>query len=199
MYYAGLEDLSALPVTDAPNAYVVTASIKRTVLGTVVARHPAGVHLTGAAGDAVLSAPSAYLSDLLRERQHRRAWQHAQAHARLRHTSALTLLRRARPAARADLAGACRQAAGELRRPPRPWVPQAERPVAWTPLLATADWMSPDVRSRLASALDVAAELVDGPIRLAAWADRQDLARVGADTTGWRAIERSLFETMSTK
>ncbi|MFE3884972.1 albusnodin/ikarugamycin family macrolactam cyclase [Streptomyces lydicus] len=186
VYYAGLEDLLALPVTDAPNAYVVTAAIKRAVLAAVAARHPAGVHLTGSAGDAVLSAPSAYLSDLLRERRHRRAWQHAQAHARLRHTSALTLLRRARPAARTGLAGAWRQTAAELRRPARPWVPQAERPVAWTPLLATADWMSPDLRGRLASALDVAAEPAPAPARLAAWADRQDLARVGADTTGWR-------------
>lgn len=186
VYYAGLEDLSVLPVTDAPNAYVVTASIKRTVLAAVTVRHPAGVHLTGAAGDAVLSAPSAYLADLLRERRHRRAWQHAQAHARLRHTSALTLLRRARPAARTGLAGAWRQTAAELRRPAGLWVPQAERPVAWTPLLATADWMSPDLRGRLASALDIAAELAPAPARLAAWADRQDLARVGADTTGWR-------------
>ncbi|MFF7231558.1 asparagine synthase-related protein [Streptomyces sioyaensis] len=62
VYYAGLEDLAVLPVTDAPNAYVVTASIKRAVLDTVVRRHPAGVHLTGAAGDAVLSAPSSYLA-----------------------------------------------------------------------------------------------------------------------------------------
>ncbi|MGX7758016.1 albusnodin/ikarugamycin family macrolactam cyclase [Streptomyces angustmyceticus] len=186
VYYAGLEDLSVLPVTDAPNAYVVTAAIKRTVLAAVAVRHPAGVHLTGSAGDAVLSAPSAYLADLLRERRHRRAWLHAQAHARLRHTSALTLLRRARPAARTGLAGAWRQTAAELRRPARPWVPQAERPVAWTPLLATADWMSPGLRSRLASALDVAAEPTPAPARLAAWADRQDLARVGADTTGWR-------------
>ncbi|MDT0456960.1 albusnodin/ikarugamycin family macrolactam cyclase [Streptomyces sp. DSM 41527] len=186
VYYAGLEDLSALPVTDAPNAYVVTASIKRMVLAAVAARGSAGVHLTGSAGDAVLSAPSAYLADLLRERQHRRAWQHAQAHARLRHTSALAMLRRARPAARTGLAGAWRQTAAELRRPARPWVPQAERPVVWTPLLATADWMSTDLRGRLASALDVAAELAPAPARLAAWADRQDLARVGADTTGWR-------------
>ncbi len=70
----------------------MTASIKRAVLATVAGHHSAGVHLTGAAGDAVLSAPSSYLADLLRERQHRRAWQHSQAHARLRHTSALTLL-----------------------------------------------------------------------------------------------------------
>ncbi|WP_128508375.1 hypothetical protein [Streptomyces inhibens] len=58
MYYAGFDDLSALPVTDASNAYAVTASIKRAVLDTVAARTEArGVHFTGDAGDAVLSAP----------------------------------------------------------------------------------------------------------------------------------------------
>lgn len=190
VYYDGLDDLSRLPVTDAPNAYAVTASIKRAVLDTVAAHHPApGLHLTGSAGDAVLSAPSSYLADLLRERQHRRAWSHALGHARLRHTSAWSVLARARPASRTGLAGAWRQTAAELRSPVREWVPQASRPVSWTPLLATADWMSPDVRRQLAAALAHAAgQMEDAPARLAAWSDRQDLARLGADTTGWRQI-----------
>ncbi|GAA2433878.1 lasso peptide isopeptide bond-forming cyclase [Streptomyces pulveraceus] len=190
VYYAGLDDLSSLPASDSPNAYVVTASIKRSVLDAVVARTPeSGVHFTGTAGDAVLSAPSAYLSDLLREGQHRRAFQHAQTHARLRHTSAWTVLRRARPASRTGLPGAWRQAAAVLRQAPTEWVPQAWRPVAWTPLLATADWMSPDVRAALADALDTAADnSAEAPRLLAAWADGQDLARVGADTNGWREI-----------
>ncbi|MFJ4010878.1 asparagine synthase-related protein [Streptomyces sp. NPDC090026] len=190
VYYDGVGDLSRLPVTDAPNAYAVTASIKRAVLDTVAVHHPSpGLHLTGSAGDAVLSAPSSYLADLLCERQHRRAWSHALGHARLRHTSAWSVLGRARPASRTGLAGAWRQTAAELRGPVREWVPQASRPVSWTPLLATADWMSPDVRHQLAAALDTAAgQLDDAPARLAAWADRQDLARLGADTTGWRQI-----------
>jgi len=189
VYYNGLDDLSALPVTDAPNAYAVTASIKRSVLDTVTEHQAAGVHLTGAAGDAVLSASSSYLSDLLRQRQHRRAWQHAQAHARLRHTSALTVLRRARPASRTGLPGAWRQIAGALRDAPREWVPQAQQPASWTPLLATADWMSPDARHHLADALEAAAaNQTDAPRSLTAWTDRQDIARIGADTTGWRDI-----------
>ncbi len=190
VYYDGLDDLSSLPVTDAPNAYAVTASIKRAVLDTVAAQHPTpGLHLTGSAGDAVLSAPSSYLADLLREHQHRRAWRHALGHARLRHTSAWSVLGRARPASRTGLAGAWRQTAAELRDPAREWVPQASRPVSWTPLLATADWMSPDVRHQLADALDGAAgQMDDAPAHLAAWSDRQDLARLGADTSGWRQI-----------
>ncbi|WP_371097171.1 albusnodin/ikarugamycin family macrolactam cyclase [Streptomyces sanglieri] len=190
VYYDGVDDLSSLPVTDAPNAYVVTASIKRAVLDTVAARTPApGVHFTGAAGDAVLSAPSAYLSDLMREGQYRRALQHAQGHARLRQTSVWTVIRRARPASRTGLPGAWRQLAAGLRQGPREWVPQAQQPVAWTPLLATADWMSPDVRGSLADALEAAADHSSGaPRLLAAWADHQDLFRLGADTNGWREL-----------
>lgn len=49
--------------------------------------------------------------------------------------------------------------------------------------------MAPDVRRRLATALDQAAEeLTDAPARLADWSDRQDLARVGTNTAGWRAL-----------
>ncbi|MFH9672890.1 asparagine synthase-related protein [Streptomyces sp. NPDC017405] len=170
VYYDGLHDLSRLPVTDAPNAYAVTASIKRAVLDTVAAHHPSPVlHLTGSAGDAVLSALSSYLADLLREGQHRRAWRHTLGHARLRRTSAWSVFRRARPASRTTLAGSWGQTAAELRGSAREWTLQASRPVSWTPLLATADWMSPDIRRQLAAALDHAAGQVDdAPARLAA-------------------------------
>ncbi|WP_369383277.1 albusnodin/ikarugamycin family macrolactam cyclase [Streptomyces sp. cg36] len=195
VYYAGLDDPAASPLTDAPNAYVVTASIKRAVLDTVAANTPVpGVHFTGAAGDAVLSAPSSYLADLLRERRHRRAWQHALAHARLRRTSAFAVLARARPASKVALAEAWWQTAADLRQPARDWIPQAQRPLAWTPLLASADWMTRDVRAALADAVDrAAAALTDPPARLADWSDRQDLARVGANTTGWRALAHAEY------
>ncbi|MFT2019108.1 albusnodin/ikarugamycin family macrolactam cyclase [Streptomyces sp. 796.1] len=190
VYYAGLDDLSGLPVTDAPNAYVVTAAIKRAVLDAVAESTPGpGVHFTGVAGDAVLSAPSSYLADLLRERRHRRAVRHALTHARLRHTSAFRVLARARPASKIDLAGAWWQTAAALRRPAWDWIPQAQLPLAWTPLLASADWMTHGARLMLAAAVDEAANaLTEVPARLAEWSDRQDLARVGADSAGWRAL-----------
>lgn len=191
VYYAGLDAVERLPVTDAPNAYTVTHTIKRAVLDTVTEHAPAryGVHLTGAAGDALLSAPSAYLADLLRERKYRRAVSHATAHARLRGTNARTVLTRARPASRTTLAGDWRQVAAELRAAPRSWVPQVQRPVAWSPLLATADWMSRQTRGQLAEAVASAAETVDQPpARLAQWSDRQDVVQVGADVSGWREL-----------
>lgn len=189
VYYSGLDNLAALPVTDAPNAYAITAAIKRAALDTVAEHQAPGLHFTGAAGDAVLSAASSYLADLLRDRRYRRAANHALTHARLRHTSVCTVLGQAWPAARTDLAGTWRQTAAELRGAAREWLPQAQRPASWTPLLATADWMSPDVRHQLADALTRAAdERTDAPRRLADWATRQDLARVGADTIGLSEI-----------
>ncbi|WP_258016569.1 albusnodin/ikarugamycin family macrolactam cyclase [Streptomyces sp. AJS327] len=190
VYYAGLDEPGRLPLTDAPHAYTVTARIKQAVLETVAACTAGpGVHLTGAAGDGVLSASSSYLADLLRERQHRRAWRHATAHARLRNTSLFTLLARTRPAACRDLAGDWQAVAAGLRGPVREWVPQAQRPLAWSPLLATADWMAPDARSLLADAAERAAAALDqAPARLADWAGRQDLARLGADVAGWREM-----------
>ncbi|MGA5497677.1 albusnodin/ikarugamycin family macrolactam cyclase [Streptomyces cinereoruber] len=190
VYYAGLDSISTLPVTDAPNPYAVTASIKRAVLDAVAAHSPApGVHFTGAAGDAVLSASSSYLADLLRERRHRQAWRHANGHARLRNTSTFAVIARSRQASRIDLAGALWEASAELLTTPRPWVPSAQRPVAWAPLLASADWMTHGIRLMLASALDETCQTLAGaPARLAEWADRQALARLGADTNGWRAL-----------
>ncbi|MFF9554564.1 albusnodin/ikarugamycin family macrolactam cyclase [Streptomyces albus] len=188
VYYAELADPATVPLTDAPSAFSVTASIKHAVLTEVAGQQPGGLHFTGAAGDAVLSAASSYLADLLRERRYGQALRHAHAHARLRHTSPLAVLRRARPASQLALPAAWRHLAVALRRPPRPWIPQAQRPTAWTPLLATADWMAPDARRKLADALEDAAETVSAPKRLAAWQERQDLARVGADTIGLREI-----------
>ncbi|WP_116209569.1 albusnodin/ikarugamycin family macrolactam cyclase [Streptomyces olivoreticuli] len=189
VYYAAVEDLAGLPVTDVPNVFAVTATIKRAVLNTVIDQQAPGVHFTGAGGDAVLSASSLYLADLIRGRNRRRTWSHAQAHARLRNTTMRDVLARNWPAARTTLAGHWRQMATELRDVPREWVPQARRPAAWTPLLATADWMSPDVRHQLAAAITEAAdELTEPPGHLAAWAEQQDLARVGANTGGWRTL-----------
>lgn len=190
VYYAGLDDLGALPVTDAPHPYTVTASVKRAVLDTVAARNSrGGVHFTGSGGDAVLDAGPDYLSDLIRHRQHPRLLAHAQQRARLRKTSLWAVLAQARPAARIGLPAAMRQTAAELRSRPREWTPQARRPFAWVPLLASADWMTAGARRQLADAVTEAADRITAaPQRLASWSERQDLAQIGANIAGWRQI-----------
>ncbi|MER6914800.1 albusnodin/ikarugamycin family macrolactam cyclase [Streptomyces sp. NPDC000594] len=176
------------PPTDTPTAYTVTAAIKRATLAPVAPQGP-GVHFIGEAGDCVLSASSCYLADLWRTGPRRHAWRHTVAHARLSTRAPLTVLHRTLPAARGGLADSWHRAAALLRGAPRPWIPQAERYLSWTPLLAGADWMAPELRRRLADALDErAAHLSDGPDRIATWWDRQDLARIGADLTGWRSL-----------
>ncbi|MFE7130880.1 asparagine synthase-related protein [Streptomyces sp. NPDC057638] len=176
------------PPTDMPTAYTVTAAIKRATLAPVAPAGP-GVHFIGEAGDGVLSASSCYLADLWRAGPRRRAWQHTVAHARVSTRAPLTVLRRTLPATRGGLAASWYRTAARLRDAPRPWIPQAERKLTWTPLLACADWMAPDLRCLLADALEErATHLSDGPDRIATWWDRQDLARIGTDLTGWRTL-----------
>ncbi|MQS06323.1 albusnodin/ikarugamycin family macrolactam cyclase [Streptomyces alkaliphilus] len=193
IYYSGLDDLGHLPTTDAPNPYAVTTAIKRTVMAAATDRGP-GLHFTGTGGDTVLSA-TGYLPDLLRDHAYRAAFTHAQARARIGHTSVWKVLRRARPASRITLPDSLRLTAAELRRPPRPWDPSHRPPHTFTPLLATAGWMTPQARRLLADALDQAADGTAAPRRLAAWTDRQDLLRLGADMNGWRAIAEGEFGT----
>ncbi|MFI1012646.1 albusnodin/ikarugamycin family macrolactam cyclase [Streptomyces sp. NPDC020965] len=194
VYYSGLDDLGHLPLTDAPHSYTVTAGLKRAVLAAVTADGGGpGLHFTGAGGDTVLSAGS-YLPDLLRDRSWRTAHAHAQARARVGRTSVWTILRRARPAARMTLPGAIRRTAAELREPAPSWNPDHRPPHSWTPLLASAAWMTPPARRSLADALDDTADLLPRvPERLSAWSDRQDLLRLGADMNGWRALAESEF------
>ncbi|WP_052848785.1 albusnodin/ikarugamycin family macrolactam cyclase [Streptomyces avicenniae] len=193
-YYSGLDDLSHLPSTDAPNPYTVTAAIKRAVLAAATHRGP-GLHFTGTGGDTVLSA-TGYLPDLLRARSYRTAFAHAQARARIGRTSVWAVLRRAHPASRTTFPGSLRLAAAELRRPARPWDPNHRPPQTFTPLLATAAWMTPYGRDLLADVLDHAADgTTAAPEWLASWTDRQDLLHLGADMNGWRALAEGEFGT----
>lgn len=187
VYYSPLTDLDALPLTDAPHAYTVTADIKHAVMDAAPAP---GLHFTGSGGDGVLAAPPTYLADLLRNRRRRAAIAHAHGHARRRHTTALALLRLARPASRHTLHDARHHTARQLRQPPGEWAPQADKPVAWVPLLSTADWMTPDARAHLADTIDATTPAHD-PRHMTDWTTRQDLARVGSDTTGWAALART--------
>lgn len=186
LYYSGLNDLPGLPATDAPTAYTVTARMKRANLTAI----PAGaVHFAGTAGDTVLSAPGAYIADLLRRRAYRTALSHAQARARVAHTSLWTILGRARPSSRLTLAGCWRQHAAELRRPAPPWAHNPQASYIWTPKLATADWMTGAARNALAQALDDAADHTDDhPAQLVTWLDRQDITSLGTDIAGWQAL-----------
>ncbi|MEV8060947.1 asparagine synthase-related protein [Streptomyces antimycoticus] len=55
-YYTGIAENGGGPVTDAPNAYVVTAAMKDAAL-EAVHEHGSTLHFTGAAGDTVLGGP----------------------------------------------------------------------------------------------------------------------------------------------
>jgi asparagine synthase (glutamine-hydrolysing) len=183
-YYAGIDDFARHPVTDAPNAYLVTAAMKNAALDAVAERGST-LHFTGAAGDAVLGSSLVYLSDLLRERRWPTAYAHARLHARTLRSSPGEVLGRARPAANRDLVGDLRRAALVLRRPPVPWAPAATRPWGWATVGAGADWLTPDARGLLARQLEHAAEQWEGDGNrsrsLAVFTDRQEVEQIARD------------------
>ncbi|AEM88723.1 albusnodin/ikarugamycin family macrolactam cyclase [Streptomyces violaceusniger] len=183
-YYTGIAENGGQPVTDAPNAYVVTAAMKDAALD-VAHEHGSTLHFTGAAGDTVLGSSIVYLSDLLRERRWATAYAHARLHARTLRSSPREVLARARPAARRPLVEDLRRAAMVLRRPPQWWAPAASRPWGWATMLATADWLTPDARRLLAEELEHAADQWSGDTRrpeaLAVFTDRQEVEQIGRD------------------
>ncbi|GAA2698423.1 hypothetical protein GCM10010428_81200 [Actinosynnema pretiosum subsp. pretiosum] len=193
VYYADLHAPEALPRTDAPHAYVATMGIKRAVLDVVVAAAGGGgVRLTGSAGDGVVWAGPSYLADLLRERRFPTLLRHVFGHARLRCRPPVELLGQHLRAGSSGLVRSWRQAAADLSGPARPWMPQARRPVSWTPLLDVADWMPAPVRQDVAAALRTAVEFKRHvpARRIASWHTSHQLADVATDLLGWDALTR---------
>jgi asparagine synthase (glutamine-hydrolysing) len=187
--YAGLEDPRSVPVTDAPSLYVVTAAVKRAILSSLDGEgHGAGVYFTGEGGDVVLSASAAYVADLYRAGRRLAAWRHAVVHARVRRLRPLVLWRRVGPLARDGLPGAWRRAAQALRAAPGPSAGVPPEAAARQVLSPVARWMSGDVRVALADRVEEQAGTIGAGPGLATWADRQDLARIGADMAGWQAL-----------
>jgi asparagine synthase (glutamine-hydrolysing) len=185
-YYTGIADLDGQAVTDAPNAYLVTAAMKDAALD-VVHERGSTIHFTGAGGDTVLGSSLVYLSDLLRERRWPTAYTHARLHARTLRSSPREVLARARPASRRSLVTDLRRTAVVLRRPPAPWAPAASRPWGWATSLAGADWLTPHARALLAEHLEHAAARWGSdarrPAALAAFTDRQEIEQIGRDVT----------------
>lgn len=183
-YYTGIADKGGQPVTDAPNAYLVTAAMKNAALD-IVQERGSTLHFTGAGGDTVLGSSLVYLSDLLRERRWATAYAHARLYARTLRSSPREVLARARPAARQPLVEDLRRAAFVLQRPPQPWAPAASRPWGWATLLAGADWLTSDARRLLAEELEHAADQWAGDTRrpgaLAVFTDRQEVEQIGRD------------------
>lgn len=184
LYYSGLEDPLALPLTDTPTSYTVTAGMKRAVLEQA-ALFGSSVHLVGAAGDVVVGAGPEYLSGLLAARRWSSAYHHAVGHARMRQVAPWRLLAQAWPASRSTLAGDLMKAAAQLRQPADEWIPQAAKPFSWCTPLATTDWLAEAVRGQLAERLEESSGRHPRWC-LERWSSWQQVRAVARDVTGLR-------------
>jgi asparagine synthase (glutamine-hydrolysing) len=140
------------------------------------AEHGAGIHLTGEGGDALLSAPPAYLADLAGWRSTSMLFAHATAQSRARDVSRLRTVARARRLKRTNLAAALldlsRQVADskdDLR------VPGWLDAVSWWPVVTEPlSWLTASARRSIADSAEQAACSQDD----AAW--RSDAGPAGS-------------------
>lgn len=150
--------LTEMPHTDVPFEDVSIFARLRWWMATV---HELGgrVHLTGDGGDAVLTAPPAYLADLARHRTSSELWAHAAGWARLRHRPVHRLVSAARRLARTTQASAIEYYANALQQDgtgaasQRRW----EDLISWVPAPACIQWFTPYARDLAATALRNAA------------------------------------------
>jgi asparagine synthase (glutamine-hydrolysing) len=135
------------PATDepAPGLLAWQRSLTR-----LTAHAPAGVHLTGEGGDAILGAPPSYLAEPARARRLGGLLRHCGAQARLRHTSTAGLAIRAVRLAQADPARQLVRLSRRLRTPEPTQLTWPDA-VSWWPFSGiAAGWLTPGVRDRLA-------------------------------------------------
>ncbi len=146
--------LTEMPQTDEPFEDVSIFARLRWWM-TIVRELGGRAHLTGDGGDAVLTAPPAYLSDLARRRESRELWSHAAGWARLRHRPVHRLVGAARRLASTTQASAIEHYASALERDgtgaasQRRW----EDLIAWAPLPPCPHWFTPHARKLAATAV----------------------------------------------
>jgi asparagine synthase (glutamine-hydrolysing) len=146
--------LTEMPRTDEPFPDVSIFARLRWWMTTV--RELGGrAHLTGDGGDAVLTAPPAYLADLAQRCGWHELWSHAAGWARLRHRPVHRLVGAARRLAGTTQASAIEHYANALEREgtDAPSQRRWEDLIAWAPAPPCPQWFTPHARELAATAL----------------------------------------------
>ncbi|MFL6076929.1 MAG: albusnodin/ikarugamycin family macrolactam cyclase [Mycobacteriales bacterium] len=177
--FARLDDLG--PPSDEPDVSAMIARIPLR-LGPV-ADAGSTVHLVGDGGDALLTAPPSYLTDLLRRGHLRRAVRDATSLAHGWRMSPARLLREAARLTRVDLPAAFVRLATAWERPV-PASPEltSTPPIGWWPAPgAETTWLTRSARAALATAARSCAEDSDSGGRVGDHIARQELLTNAAD------------------
>ncbi len=146
--------LTEMPQTDEPFEDVSIFARLRWWM-TIVRELGGRAHLTGDGGDAVLTAPPAYLADLAQRRGRRELWSHAAGWARLRHRPVHRLVGAARRLASTTQASAIEHYASALQQDGTGTASQRrwEDLISWAPVPPCPQWFTPHARDLTATAL----------------------------------------------
>ncbi|MGH3547890.1 MAG: albusnodin/ikarugamycin family macrolactam cyclase [Pseudonocardiaceae bacterium] len=146
--------LTEMPPTDEP--FEDVSIFARLGWWMTLVRELGGqVHLTGDGGDAVLTAPPAYLADMAQRRGRRELWSHAAGWARLRHRPVHLLVGAARRLASTTQVSAIERYARALEQDGTGAVHQRcwEDLISWVPARPCSQWFTPHARDVVATAL----------------------------------------------
>ncbi|MGH3887329.1 MAG: asparagine synthase-related protein [Pseudonocardiaceae bacterium] len=146
--------LTAMPPTDEPFEDVSIFARLRWWM-TIVRELGGRAHLTGDGGDAVLTAPPAYLADLARRHRSSELWSHAAGWARLRHRPVHRLVGAARRLASTTQASAIEHYASALQQDDTGAASQRrwEDLISWLPGPPSPQWFTPHARQLAATAV----------------------------------------------
>ncbi|WP_433020155.1 albusnodin/ikarugamycin family macrolactam cyclase [Kribbella sp. CA-294648] len=145
------------PRSDQPFSDAARWSMRQAFHAQVLERGT-DLHLTGSGGDAVLTAPSTYLADLVRPGSVPVLMRHASARARLRQWSTSKVVKEAVRLSRVDHRGALLRLAEMIEHP----IPANDRrrgvALNWYSPLALVAWLSDEARQELATRAHLGAE-----------------------------------------
>ncbi|WP_406300839.1 asparagine synthase-related protein (plasmid) [Embleya sp. NBC_00888] len=176
-HFDHLDDLAALPRTDAPAATLTRLALTNARF-TATAIGGSTTHLTGRGGDTILRSTPTHLIDLLRDGYYRvEALRRITAHARTHRLATHHAIADATKAAARTYPRALSLLANALENPdPRPRRPA---PLRWCGTTAAAGWLTPDGRRAAATLVADRAHHACADTRAAELHDRLALERTG--------------------
>ncbi|MEU5748218.1 albusnodin/ikarugamycin family macrolactam cyclase [Streptomyces sp. NPDC047726] len=191
-HFDGLEDASALPLTDTPSLSLGLLALKREQLGPAAA-YGSRLHLTGRGGDNVLDSIPMSLVDLGLSGGRLNATSRLQAFARARRAPVHAVLAQALRTGRLSYSQALALLAADLRDRPVMDVRAFQQPhelLTWCGPLASRGWLTAAGSVAVAEIVDEAAHAGEGVRRPGVEHERIDLERMGEEHGTYDEIAR---------
>lgn len=192
VYFDGLEDPAALPLTDSPTLTVGALTVKDPQM-RAAAEVGSTMHLTGRGGDNAFCVAPTYVVDMLRAGRCAQALRQAVDLARQQRTAVWPVWRQLAQTAAISYRAALRQLASRLARPAAtPQNPRGGENLAWCTTTPAARWLTHDGRAVLSHLVaNRAASAPSSGVSAAALHERLAVEAMGAAQNAFQDIARA--------